>query len=232
MIKKVAVTGKAPANGITFFETETGNPTTLKTVEYSVTPGTLLPITSVTVTLPDLTTATIAIGAGGTNEATVSTILKAELMKIGYNFTEDFGLEPSLPSLKISGQTLTIISELVFTSINSGGSVSFTAKPTRLGKATFTKLTGSTTNPTVLNVNGTNRSDAHAWTYGATSTATVKGYIETALATEISAGTVLSVAVADTGTQYSVTIVALTGTTVLLNGVSFTQSNPVPYFKA
>ena len=82
----------------------------------------------------------------------------------------------------------------------------------------------------IPNVNGTNRSDAHAWTYGTTSTATVKGYIETALATEISAGTVISVAVADTGTQYSVTIVALSGTTIMLNGASFTQSNCKPYF--
>lgn len=230
MIKKVAVTGAAPASGIFMFVTEQGVAHSLVTGEYKVTPGSLFPITSITITKDDGSDVVLTSVSAATDAATLSTLLKAELLKIGYNFSETVGLNNELPSVGISGQTLTIYSELTFKAINSAGSVSFTKKTTRKGKCDFVKTTGSTTNPTVINVNGTNRSDAHVWTYGTTSTATVKGYIETALATEISAGTVISVAVADTGTQYSVTIVALSGTTIMLNGASFTQSNCKPYF--
>jgi len=230
MIKKVAVTGKAPATGISFFETETGYPTVLKTCEYSVTPGSLFPITSITVTLPDLTTSVITAVSAATNEATLSTILRTELMKLGYEFSETYGLDNNLPAVKVSGQTLTIISELVFTSINSAGSVSFTAKCTRLGKITNTKVVGTSTSPTIT-VNGTARSVA-TFTMGTDSAATVKTRIETGLATEISAGTVISVAVTSDGTNYTIVITALAGTVMLFNGVSFAQTNPLPYFKA
>lgn len=230
MIKKVAVTGKAPDGGVVMFETETGCPTSLKTCEYSVTPGTLFPITNVVVTLADGTDKTITSVSAATDQATLATILKAEMETLGYQFTEVFGNVSDLPSVKVSGQTLTIYSELVFKSINSGGNVNFTAKCTRKGKCTFTKTTGSTTNPTIITVNGVARSDAHAWTYGTTAVNTVKGYIETALAAEISAGTVISVAVSDTGTQYKVEIVALTGTVILLNGAAFTQSGCTHHF--
>lgn len=230
MIKKVAVTGAAPDSGIFMFVTEQGVAHTLTTAEYKVTPGSLFPITSITITKDDGSDVVLTSVSAATDAATLSTLLKAELLKIGYNFSEVVGLYPELPSINISGQTLTIISELTFKAINSAGSVSFTKKSTRKGKCDFTKTTGSTTNPTVITVNGTARSDAHAWTYGIATPANVKGYIETALATEISAGTVLSVAVSDTGTQYSIVIVALSGTTILLNGASFTQSNCKPYF--
>lgn len=232
MIKKVAVTGAAPTKGIVQFASEVGVDTTLAAAQYSATPTTLLPLTSITVTKPDGTDVVITAVSAATNEATLSTILRTELNKIGYELSEIYGVEPALPSVKISSQTLTVISELTFKSmVASSGSPNFTKKSTRAGKSTMYKTTGSTTNPTVLTVNGTARSDAHAWTYGTTSTATVKGYIETALATEITAGTVISVAVADTGTQYGITIEALAGTTILLNGTSFTQTAVDPYWK-
>lgn len=230
MIKKVAVGGAAPASGITFFETELTLPSTLTTSEYTVTPGSLFPITSITVTKRDGVDVVITAVSTATDEPTLAAILKTEVMKLGYNFTENFGIKKELPSVKISGQKLTIISELTFKSIDSAGSVSFTKKSTQSGKCTFTRETASTTNPTVITVNGTARSDAHAWTYGTTSTATVKGYIETALAAEITAGTIISVAVTDTGVKYKVAIDAVPGTSILLNGVALTQSNCGPYF--
>jgi len=229
MIKKVAVTGAAPGKGIEFFASEVGVDTTLATAEYSVTPGTLLPITSITVTKQDATDVTIAIGSGGTDEKTVSTLLLAGLRAIGYDYTEGFGIEPLLPSVKISGQTITIISELTMKSINSGGSVNFTKKATRAGKCTFTKTAGTLAAP-VINVNGTNRS-VTAWTMGTTSAGTVKTNIDTALAAEISAGTVISTAVTSDGVLYTIVITALSGTTILLQGSSFAQSNCLPYFK-
>jgi len=235
MIKKVASTGVAPKGGITFFETELGVATTLATAEYSVTPGSLFPITSITVTKTDGTDLVITAVSTATDEATLATILKTELNKIGYDFTENFGTKKALPSVKVSGQTLTIISELTFKSINSAGSVNFTKKAVQRGKCSFVHETGTTpTASQIITVNGVDRTEAHVWTYGTTSAATVKGYIETALATEISAGTVLSVAVALTGTKYAVTIVALSGSTIELNGTAFTQaaSSCVPHFTA
>lgn len=229
MIKKVAVTGKAPKGGVVMFETETGCPTSLKTCEYSVTPGSLFPITNVVVTLADGTDKTITSVSAATDQASLATILKTEMEALGYQFTEAFGNVSDLPSVKVSGQTLTIYSELVFKSINSAGVVNFTAKCTRKGKCTFTRSTGTVANP-VINVNGTNRSIAQTWTYGSTSAATVKGHIETALAAEISAGTVLTVTVTETGTAYKIDIVALTGTIILFNTASFTQSGCTHHF--
>jgi hypothetical protein len=228
MIKKVAVTGAAPASGIFMFTTEQGVPHTLVTKEYKVTPGSLFPITSITITKDDGSDVVLTSVSAATDAATLSTLLKAEMLKIGYNFSEVVNLWPELPSVNISGQTLTIISELTFKAINSAGSVSFTAKSTRKGKCDFTKTSGTQAAP-IININGTNRTVA-AYTMGTDSAATVKTRIETGLATEISAGTVLSVAVTSDGILYTIVLTCLAGTTAMLNGVSFTQSNCKPYF--
>lgn len=225
MIRKVAVRGAAPGSGISFFETEIDDKSKLVLKEYTATPTTLLPLTSLTVTKPDGTDVVITGLSGGTTQALLAPILNAKMKELGYTFSEDFNLDKGFPSVTVSGEKLTIISELTFKSMAAAsGSPNFTAKSSYKGISDFTKTTGSTTNPTVITVNGTARSDAHAWTYGTTSTATVKGYIETALATEISAGTVTSVTVTDTGTQYKIVIVANVGTTIALNGSYFTES--------
>lgn len=230
MIKKVAVTGAAPGKGIEFFASEVGVDSTLATAQYSATPTTLLPITSITITKQDATDVVIPIGAGGTDEKTVTSILRTALLAIGYDMSEPFGIDPLLPSVKISGETITIISELTFKSmVASSGSPTFTKKATRAGKCTFTKTAGTLAAP-VINVNGTNRS-VTAWTMGTTSAGTVKTNIETALAAEITAGTIISVAVTSDGVLYTITLTALSGTTILLQGSSFTQSNCLPYFK-
>ncbi|MEP7197275.1 MAG: hypothetical protein ABI851_12205 [Saprospiraceae bacterium] len=232
MIKKVAVGGAAPKGGIVMFETETGCPTSLKTCSYEATPATLFPLTSLTVTLKDGTDKVLTSVSAATDQATLGALLKTEMLALGYAFSEAF--QDNLPaSVTVSGQKLTIVSELVFKSmVASSGSPNFTAKCTQKGSCVFTKSTGSLTSPVKITVNGVERSNANAWTYGTTSTATVKGYIDAALAAEITAGTIVSTAVADTGTQYKVTIVALTGTSILLNGGSFIQSDCAPYFTA
>lgn len=228
MIKKVAVTGAAPASGIFMFVTEQGVAHSLVTGEYKVTPGSLFPITSITITKDDGSDVVLTSVSAATDAATLSTLLKAELLKIGYNFSETVGLYNELPSVGISGQTLTIYSELTFKAINSAGSVSFTKKTTRKGKCDFTKTSGTQAAP-IININGTNRTVA-AYTMGTDSAATVKTRIETGLATEISAGTVISVAVTSDGTLYTIVLTCLSGTTAMLQGASFTQSNCKPYF--
>lgn len=229
MIKKAAIKGVAPNGGITFFESEINDKSTLAVKQYSATPTTLFPLTSITVTKTDGTTVVITSVSAATDEASLSSILKAEVKKIGYNFTEEFNLYKNLPSVKVSGQTLTVIGELTFTSmVAASGSPSFTAKVTQKGSTDYTKTAGTLASP-VIKINGTNRA-VTAWTMGTTSAGTVKTNIETALATEISAGTVISVAVTSDGTLYTIVLTCLPGTTALLQGASFTESNTRPYF--
>lgn len=234
MIKKVAVGGASPKGGIRMYASEVETRTDLAPAEYTVTPTTLLPITSITVTKLDGTDVTLAIGSGATNEQTLITILRNKLLEIGYEMSEIDGLDSNLPSVKISGEKLTIISELTFKSIDSGGSANFTKKATRKGKATYYKTSGTTADAATITVNGTARAVSGAWTLGTTNAATVKSQIETALSAEITAGTVISVAVVVPAgnTEYQITIVCLTGTTLQFNGVSFAQSGTVSHWVA
>lgn len=229
--KKVS-TAAVPKGGLILFQSETNPLYTTKIAQFVVTPGSLFPITNIVVTLADGTDKTLTSVSAATNLATLQPLLKAEMKTLGYEVSENLDVDAELRSVDISGQTLTIHSELVFKSINSAGVVSFTKKATRAGKVEKKLVQATHASPNVFIVNGTTRSDAHAWTYGSTTPAQVKGYIETVLATEISAGTVISVAVADTGASYDVTIVCLVGTTISLNGVTMLNGVTSPHFTA
>lgn len=229
--KKVA-TAAVPKGGLILFRSETDPLYTTKTAQYVVTPGSLFPITNIVVTLPDGTDKTLTSVSAATNLATLQTLLKAEMKTLGYDVSENLDIEAELPSVGISGQTLTIHSELTFKSINSAGVVVFTKKATRAGKVEkkVTQVTHST--PQVFIVNGVTRNSANTWTYGVTADATVKTHIEAALATEISEGTVISVAVLGNGVSYDITIVCLVGTTISLNGVTMLNGVTSPHFTA
>lgn len=229
--KKVS-TENVPAGGLVLFRSETDPTYTKKVAQFVVTPGSLFPITNIVVTDDNGNDVTITSVSAATNLATLQPLLKAALKNLDYAMAENFKVQDELPSVGISGQTLTIHSEITFKSINSAGVVSFTKKATRAGKVEKKIVQATHASPNVFIVNGVTRSDAHAWTYGTTSAATVKGYIETVLATEISAGTVLSVAVVDTGAAYDVTIVCLVGTTISLNGVAMLNGVTSPHFTA
>ncbi|NOT38072.1 MAG: hypothetical protein HOP11_11920 [Saprospiraceae bacterium] len=230
MIKKVAVGGTSPKGGIKFYASEVETITSgLDPAQYTVTPGTLFPITSITVTKLDGTDATLTIGAGATNEQTLKSIFRTQLLAIGYDMAEIDGIDTNLPSVKVAGQKLTVLSELTMKSINSGGSVNFTKAATRKGKSTYTKVSGTTADAATIKVNGTARTVSTAWTVGTTSNAAVKSQIETALATEITAGTVISVTVTGT-TDYNIVIDCLAGTTLQFNNVTFAVSGTVSYW--
>lgn len=229
--KKVA-TAAVPKGGLILFRSETDPLYTTKTAQYVVTPGWLFPITNIVVTLPDGTDKTLTSVSAATNLATLQTLLKAEMKTLGYDVSENLDIETELPSVGISGQTLTIHSELTFKSINSAGVVVFTKKATRAGKVEKKLVQTTHASPNVFIVNGVTRSIAQAFTYGTTTPSQVKGHIETGLATEISAGTVISVAVADTGASYDITIVCLVGTTISLNGVTMLNGVTSPHFTA
>lgn len=229
--KKVS-TADVPAGGLILFRSETDPAYVKQVARYEVTPGSLFPITNIVVTPDDGVDVTITSVSAATDLATLRPLLKAALKSLDYAVSENIGVDEELVSVDISGQKLTVHSELTFKSINSAGVVSFTKKATRAGKVEKKLVQATHASPNVFIVNGTTRSDAHAWTYGTTSTATVKGYIETVLATEISAGTVISVAVADTGAEYDVTIVCLVGTTISLNGVTMKNGVTSAHFTA
>lgn len=127
MIRKAAVKGAAPSSGIVFLETEINDKSTIVKKSYAATPTTLLPLTSLTVTQDDGTDLVITAVSAATDQSTLAKILNTELKKIGYVFSEDYGLDKDQKSVTISGQTLTIKSELVFKSmVASSGSPTFT----------------------------------------------------------------------------------------------------------
>lgn len=229
--KKVS-TAAVPKGGLILFQSETNPLYTTKIAQFVVTPGSLFPITNIVVTLPDGTDKTLTSVSAATNLATLQPLLKAEMKTLGYEVSENLDVDAELRSVDISGQTLTIHSELVFKSINSAGVVSFTKKATRAGKVEkkVTQVTHAT--PQVFIINGVTRSIAQTWTYGVTADATVKGHIETGLAAEISAGTVISVAVLGNGASFDITIVCLVGTTISLNGVTMLNGVTSPHFTA
>ncbi|HNC36747.1 MAG TPA: hypothetical protein PLD32_09280 [Saprospiraceae bacterium] len=127
MIRKAAVKGAAPNSGIVFLETEINDKSTIVKKSYAATPTTLLPLTSITVTKDDGTDVVITAVSAATNQSTLAAILKTEVAKLGYVFSEDYGLNKEYVSVAISGQTLTVKSELTFKSmVAASGSPSFT----------------------------------------------------------------------------------------------------------
>jgi len=84
-------------------------------------------LTSITVTKDDGTDVVITAVSAATNQSTLAAILKTEVAKLGYVFSEDYGLNKEYVSVAISGQTLTVKSELTFKSmVAASGSPSFT----------------------------------------------------------------------------------------------------------
>lgn len=127
MIRKAAVKGVAPVSGIVFLETEINDKSTIVQKKYEATPTTLLPLTSLTITKDDGTDVVITAVSAATGQSSLGAILKTELAKIGYVFSEDYGINKEHLSVEISGQKLTIKSELKFKSmVASSGSPTFT----------------------------------------------------------------------------------------------------------